>query len=78
VNFTVVGPVADIESIATGRQIRDLRRIERMLGHGSWRKLKGVAMVQLPNGDVRQAELHWYEAHGIGRRMMKIKAFLDE
>ena len=76
--FSVIGTIDHVEIIAAGREIRDLARVERLHGRGRWRKLKGIAAVQIANGEVRLAELHWYEAHGIGRRMMKIKAFLDE
>jgi hypothetical protein len=62
-----------IETIAEGRSIRDLGRLEHLHGPGRWRKLKGVALVELEGGKVVEAELHWYEAHGIGRREMKVK-----
>ena len=69
----IVGPIRDIETIATGRAIRELRRLRRRYGRGRWRKRTGVAAVRLIDGTVHQAELHWYEAHGIGRREFKIK-----
>ena len=75
--FEIIGQVTSIETIAAGRAIRDLPRLEKRYGPGRWRKLKGIAFVRLSNGSIRQAEVHWYEAHGIGRKRMKIKRFLD-
>ena len=76
-NFEVVGEISDVETIATGSGIRDLARLRRVYGSGRWRKLKGVAQVQLGNGRIHLAELHWYEAHGVGKREMKRKRYLD-
>ena len=75
--FELVGDLRDIQLIATGRSIRELRRVEKHHGKGSWRKLKGIAEVRLPDGTVTLAEIHWYEAHGIGKREMKIKRLLE-
>lgn len=75
--FEIVGTLESIEVIAIGRRIRYLSGLREQYGKGRWRKLKGVAAVRLPDGRVRLAELHWYEAHGIGRRRLKIKRFLD-
>ena len=75
-DFAVVGAVANIEVIAIGRSIRELPRLRRVYGAGRWRKLKGVATVRLDDGLLYTAEVHWYEAHGIGKREMKIKRFL--
>jgi hypothetical protein len=75
--FELLGEISRIEVIATGSSIRDLERLEECYGRGSWRKMKGVAMVRLSSGRVRRAELHWYEAHGIGRRELKRKRYLD-
>lgn len=77
VYFEIIGEIKDIETIATGGRIRDIMRIQRQFGHGRWRKLKGIGKVRLENGRIGNAELHWYEAHGIGRKKMKIKRFLD-
>jgi hypothetical protein len=77
VGFEVVGPITNIEIIATGRQIRTFGTLKKRHGKGRWRKLKGTAQVRLADGETRLAELHWYEAHGIGRRGLKIKQFLD-
>jgi hypothetical protein len=75
--FEVVGPIVRIETIATGRRIRELGSLQEQYGPGRWRKLKGIALVRLTSGHVRRAELHWYEAHGVGRKRMKIKRFVD-
>lgn len=75
--FEIVGAITDVETIAVGRKIRDIACLREQFGRGRWRKLKGTAIVRLPDGSVRQAEIHWYEASGIGRRRMKIKRFLD-
>lgn len=77
VHFEVIGKITNIEVIATGKAIRDLARLERRYGRGRWRKMKGIATVRLLNGSVRRAEVHWYEAYGIGKKRMKIKRFLD-
>ncbi len=76
-HFEIIGEIEDIETIAVGGAIRDIARLRRRYGHGRWRKLKGTATVRLVNGAVRRVEIHWYEAHGIGRVKFKIKRFLD-
>jgi hypothetical protein len=76
-NFEIISEITDIEAIAIGSKIRDVLRLRRMYGKGRWRKLKGVAKVRLRSGRIRLAELHWYEAHGIGKREMKRKRYLD-
>jgi hypothetical protein len=73
----IVGDVVDVETIAIGARIRELGLLERAYGTGRWRKLKGSALVRLPSGRLRRAEVHWYEAHGIGKKKLKIKRFLD-
>jgi hypothetical protein len=75
--FQIIGEITNIEVIAIGTAIRDIARLREIYGSGRWRKLKGTAMVQLANGRIRFVELHWYEAHGIGRKRMKIKRYLD-
>jgi len=75
--FEIIGEIENIEEIAAGGRIRDIMRIQKQYGPGRWRKLKGLAMVRLQSGKIRKAELHWYEAHGIGKKKMKIKSFLD-
>ena len=77
VNFEIISAISKIEVIAIGRKIRDLQRLNESYGKGRWRKMKGVATVRLANLEVRLAELHWYEAHGIGRIELKRKNYLD-
>ena len=76
-DFEILGELSAVEAIATGRGIRDLRRLERSYGKGRWRKMKGVARIRLRTGAIRIAELHWYEGHGIGKREFKRKRYLD-
>ena len=73
----IVGDITVIETIARARGIRDLKRLRKSYAKGQWRKVKGIARVRLPSGHVRTAELHWYEAHGIGKREIKRKRYLD-
>jgi hypothetical protein len=76
--FEIVSEIKDVETIAVGRSIRALRRLNKRYGKGRWRKKKGTATVKLQDGSLRLAEVHWYEAHGIGKRDIKIKfPFLD-
>ena len=72
----VISEIADIEIIAIGRSIRELNRLQKMYGKGRWRKLKGVAAVRLPDNSIAFAEIHWYEAHGIGKKDFKVKRIL--
>jgi hypothetical protein len=76
-SFDIVSEIAGIETIAIGSSIRDIKRLQRSYGRGRWRKLKGIARIRLPNGRIRLAELHWYEAHSIGRKEIKRKRYLD-
>lgn len=76
-NFDIVGEIEEIETIAVGGNIRDIMRLRRQYGSGRWRKLKGIAAIRLQNGNVRKAEVHWYEAHGFGKVKMKLKRFVD-
>ena len=75
--FEIIGSIAAIQRIAAGPSIREVTRLRKHYGVGRWRKLKGVATVRLANGRIRSVELHWYEAHGLGKRKMKIKRYLD-
>lgn len=76
-HFEIISEITDIETIAAGNSIRDLSRLRKLYGKGRWRKLKGTARIRLANGRERLAELHWYEAHGIGRKEFKRKQYLD-
>ena len=75
--FEIIGDISQVETIAVGRGIRDLPRLRRLYGTGRWRKLKGVTLVRLRSGSIRRAEVHWYEAHGIGRKEIKRKRYVD-
>lgn len=75
--FEIIGDIENIETIAVGNSIRDIARLRKQYGPGRWRKLKGIATVRLIDGRIKMAELHWYEAHGIGKRKMKIKRYLS-
>jgi hypothetical protein len=75
--FEIVGDITNVQVIATGRGIRRLKALRKRHGGWRWRTLKGDATVRLLNGSLRRAEIHWYEAHGVGKRGLKIKRFLD-
>ena len=75
--FEIVGEIHDVETIASGRGIQILERLARLYGKGNWRKLKGWATVEFEDGTISEAELHWFEAHGVGKRLMKVKRVLD-
>ena len=77
-NFEILGRPRHAKTIARGRAIRELRRLRRAYGLAAWRKVKGVATIRLSDGVLRTAELHWYEAHGVGRKEFKIKRFLPD
>lgn len=74
--FEIVGELRAVETIATGRQIRVLAALVKKWGRGRWRKMKGIGVVRLRSGRLREAEIHWYEAHGVGKRDLKIKKLL--
>lgn len=76
-DFEIIGEITAIETIATGRGVHARRFLNRMYGRGHWRKIKGMAVVRISSGSLRRAEVHWYEAHGIGKRDVKIKRYLD-
>ena len=76
-HFEVVGSITKIQTIAVGGRIRQHERLRKLFGKGRWRKMKGEALIRLVSGVVRRAELHWYEAHGVGRRNLKFKRYLD-
>ena len=77
VRFEIVGQIKSVARIASGPSVRVQALLRRAYGPGRWRKLKGIATVRLQNGDLRHVELHWYEAHGVGRRDFKIKRYID-
>ncbi|WP_448570230.1 hypothetical protein [Trichothermofontia sp.] len=75
--FEILGEIRSIETIAIGFGIRECDRLRKAYGPGRWRKLKGVATIRLDDGTISQAELHWYEAHGIGKKEIRIKYIFD-
>ena len=76
--FELVGDIEQVETLASGSSVKVRERLWKVYGRGRWRKRKGVATVRLQNGKQRRVELHWYEAHGIGKKDFKIKNYLDE
>jgi hypothetical protein len=74
--FKIIGRISDIEKIASGKGIRERRRLSKLYGGRRWRKLKGTARVQLADGTMCHAEVHWYEAHGVGAKEIKMKRML--
>jgi hypothetical protein len=76
-DFELLSELSNIETIAVNLSIRERQRLRAQFGGRRWRKLKGTGLVRFPNGEIRLAELHWYEAHGVGRRKMKVKRVLD-
>jgi hypothetical protein len=77
IDFELVGEITDSETITVGHSIRELSELRKRFGRGRWKKRKGVTNVRLRDGTIRLAEVHWYEAHGIGKVRMKIKRYLD-
>ena len=71
--FTILVDISEAEVIAVGTSVHDRRRLVRLYGRGRWRKMKGRATVQLMDGTICEAEIHWYEAHGIGKKEFKFK-----
>lgn len=78
VEFEVVGEIVDVETIAVASGIREVGRLRRTYGPGRWRKRKGIAMVRLPDGTIAKGEVHWYEAHGVGRKEFRLKRILGD
>ena len=76
-SFEIVSEITEIEVIAVGNAIREIGRLRKQYGDGRWRKLKGIAMIQLASGRVQRAEVHWYEAHGVGKKEFKRKRYLE-
>jgi hypothetical protein len=75
--FEMVTEITEIQTIVVVSRIREIKRLQKQFGHGRWRKLKGFAHVRIPSGRIRRVELQGYEAHGIGRKKIKIKRYLD-
>ena len=74
----ILSEIQNIEVIARGRSVKIRKRLEKLYGRGSWSKMKGTARVRLSDGSVRNAEIHWFEAHGIGKKNIKVKYYLGE
>jgi len=74
--FKIVGEIRKIETIASGHGIRNLNRLNKIYGKANWKKLKGQAQIELEDGSILNAEIHWYEGHGVGKKEMKIKKYL--
>ena len=75
-HFTVIGEITHVETFAVGSAIREIARLRKRYGRGRWRKRKGIGRIRLADGSEYLAELHWYEAYGIGKRELKIKRIL--
>jgi hypothetical protein len=75
--FDIIDEIKEIETIAQGSGIRDLTRLKKYYGLGNWKKMKGIAHIRLSSGKIKFAELHWYEAHGIGKKEIKRKRYLE-
>lgn len=76
-DFSIIGDITEVATFAVGRKIREIERLREQYGRGRWRKRRGVARVKLADGAVRVAEVHWYEASGIGKKEFKIKRYLE-
>ncbi len=74
--FRIIGKIREIETIAAGHGIQNLNRLNKIYGKASWRKMKGLCRIELEDGAVLEAEVHWYEGHGIGKKEIKIKRYL--
>ena len=75
-HFKLIGEIREVETIAVGRRIKNLNRLNKIYGKTNWRKLKGICLVKLEDGTILDAEVHWYEGHGIGKKEIKIKKYL--
>ena len=76
-DFEIIGEILALEIIATGRGVHARHALNRIYGRGHGRKMKGIGLVRNRAGVMQRAEIHWYEAHGIGRRDFKIKRYVD-
>lgn len=76
-NFDIINEISEIETITKGPGIRELNRLKKSYGDGKWKKMKGIAHIRLSSGKIHLAELHWYEAHGIGKKEFKRKRYLE-
>ncbi len=77
-SFEIIGDITNVETIVIGNSIREIKRLRKVYGPGRWRKLKGITMVRFSDGTICEAEIHWYEAHGIGKKEIKLKHILKK
>lgn len=77
-SFEIVGDITNVETIVIGNSIREIKRLRKVYGPGRWRKLKGITMIRFSDGTICKAEIHWYEAHGIGKKEIKLKHILNK
>ncbi len=75
--FEILSEITDIQTIAIGGRIRDIMRLRRQFGMANWKKLKGSVTIRLQSGRICLAEIHWYEAHGKGKKKLKIKKIIE-
>lgn len=75
--FEIIGPISNIETIAVGNSIHEVKRLRKVYGLSRWRKLKGIAKIRFPDGKIGQVEVHWYEGHGVGKKEIKIKRIIE-
>jgi hypothetical protein len=76
-HFEIISAVSAVETISRGTGVREVKRLKRIYGQGNWRKRKGIAQIRFEDGSIFNAELHWYEATGIGKREFKVKRLID-
>lgn len=76
--FEIISDITAIENISAGSSIKEINRLRKVYALGRWRKLKGIATIRLANGKICLAEIHWYEAHGIGKKEFKIKRIVED
>lgn len=77
-SFEIIGDITNVETIVIGNSIREIKRLRKVYGPGRWRKLKGITMIRFSDGTICKAEIHWYEAHGIGKKEIKLKHILNK
>lgn len=75
--FEIIGQISHIVTFAAGSSILEIGRLRKLYGKGRWRKRKGIARIRLKDGSIHLAEVHWYEASGIGKKELKIKRFIE-
>ena len=73
--FEILGEISAIETFATGSGIRELARLGGSTAAVAG-ATQGVRSDSAIDGAVHLAEIHWYEAAGIGRKEFKIKHLL--